>query len=240
MHGAWHGAWCWDEHFLDYFADAGFAVRAVSLRAHGKSGSNKHLRWTRIKEYVADVAQVAAQLPAPPVVIGHSMGGLVTQKYLESHPAAAGVLVSSVPPAGALATTLRIAARHPLVFLRANLTLSLWPFVGTPALAREMLFSPRMPKAELDRYFKLLQDESYLAFTDMLLSLPRPKRIRVPMLVVGGGADRIFYPHEVEATARAYGTRARLFAGMPHDLMVEAGWEAVAEHIRDWLVEQGL
>ena len=32
VHGAWHGAWCWDEHFLDFFADKGYLSLAVSLR----------------------------------------------------------------------------------------------------------------------------------------------------------------------------------------------------------------
>jgi len=37
VHGAWHAAWCWDEHFLGFFADRGFRAVAVSLRGHGAS-----------------------------------------------------------------------------------------------------------------------------------------------------------------------------------------------------------
>ncbi len=37
IHGAWHGAWCWDEHFLDFFANNGFHAVALSLRGHGNS-----------------------------------------------------------------------------------------------------------------------------------------------------------------------------------------------------------
>src|SRR5664280_9489 len=44
VHGGCHAAWCWDEHFLDYFASHGFRAAAVSLRAHGGSGSDKPLR----------------------------------------------------------------------------------------------------------------------------------------------------------------------------------------------------
>jgi pimeloyl-ACP methyl ester carboxylesterase len=44
VHGAWHGAWCWDEHFLDYFADRGYRALAVSLRGHGNSTTTKPLR----------------------------------------------------------------------------------------------------------------------------------------------------------------------------------------------------
>jgi pimeloyl-ACP methyl ester carboxylesterase len=46
------------------------------------------------------VVAVAERLPTPPVVIGHSMGGFVVQKYLETHQAPAGVLLASIPPRG--------------------------------------------------------------------------------------------------------------------------------------------
>src|SRR3954469_9427392 len=83
VHGAWHGAWCWDEHFLDFFADKGYRALAVSLRGHGGSPTSRPLRSCSIADYVDDVRSVAEKLPTPPMVIGHSMGGLVVQKYLE-------------------------------------------------------------------------------------------------------------------------------------------------------------
>ncbi len=46
IHGAWHGAWCWAEHFLDYFAAHGYAAHALSLRGHGNSPGRERLRWT--------------------------------------------------------------------------------------------------------------------------------------------------------------------------------------------------
>jgi len=241
VHGAWHGAWCWDEHFLDYFAQHGFAAHALSLRGHGASEGRNRLRWTRLAEYVADVAQVAEQLPQPPVVIGHSMGGAVVQKYLETHSAPAGVLLASVPPAGALATTLRLARRHPLQFAKVNLTFSLFPLVSTPQLAREAFFAANLTDDQVLSYAKRLQDESYLGFLDMLaLNLPRPKRVKAPMLVLGAAQDTIFHPNEIDATARAYHTQAMIFPDMAHDMMLDAGWQAVAERILSWLNGQGL
>ena len=44
VHGAWHGAWCWDEYFLDFFAYRGYRALAVSLRGHGNSPSPTPLR----------------------------------------------------------------------------------------------------------------------------------------------------------------------------------------------------
>lgn len=241
VHGAWHAAWCWQEHFMDYFAQHGYATHAFDLRGHGGSEGRTRLRWTRVSQYVADVAQVAQQLPAPPVVIGHSMGGLVAQKYLETHDAPAGVLLASVPPAGVLATTLRIARRHPLEFARVNLTWRLYPLVATPQLVRELFFSAQMPEEQLRVYAKRIQDEAYLGFLDMLaLNLPRPTRVNTPMLVLGADNDAIFHPNEIEATARAYHTQAVFFPEMAHDMMVEAGWQAVADKIIAWLGERGI
>lgn len=241
VHGAWHGAWCWAEHFLADFAAHGYAVHALSLRAHGNSAGRERLRWARLADYVADVAEVAAQLPAPPVVIGHSMGGAVVQKYLETHTAPAGILLAAMPPAGVLATTLRIAVHHPLEFLQVNLGWSLYPLVRTPALAREAFFSAALPEERVRAYQAQLQDESYFAFLDMLaFSLPRPARVQTPLLVLGGALDTIFHPHEIEATARAYGTHATLFPNMAHDMMLEPGWESVTQTMRTWLNERGL
>src|SRR5271168_3479351 len=67
VHGALHAAWCWDEHFLDFFADKGYHAVALSLRGHGASPGRERLRWTGLQEYVGDVAETAAQLPTQPV-----------------------------------------------------------------------------------------------------------------------------------------------------------------------------
>src|SRR5882757_2285721 len=98
VHGANHAAWCWDEHFLEFFADKGYRALAVSLRGHGRSPTSKPLRKCSVADYVDDVASVADTLDTGPVIIGHSMGGFVVQKYLESHDAPAGVLLASFPP----------------------------------------------------------------------------------------------------------------------------------------------
>lgn len=163
------------------------------------------------------------------------MGGLVVQKYLENHDAAAAVLLASVPVGGALATTLRIARRHPVAFVKANLRLSLYPIIGSPALTREAFFSEDISPERLNAYFGRMQDESYFAFLDMLMDLPKPRRIATDVLVLGAENDTIFTPAEVAATAAAYETTAEIFPGMAHDMMLEAGWQRVADKIIAWL-----
>ncbi len=240
VHGAWHGAWCWDEYFLPYFAQRGYTVYAPSLRGHGQSSGKERLRWSSARDYVADVAETAAKLPQPPVIIGHSMGGYVVQKYLEQVTLPGAILLASVPPQGVLGVTLRIARHFPGKFVKLNLKLSLYPLVETAELARHQFFSESMPQEQVNRYFQKLGDESYRAFLDMLLfNLPKPRRVNTPVLVLGARDDTIFTLDEVKATARAYNTQPHFFP-MAHDMMLEAGWEQVAEKMLAWLDERGI
>ncbi len=237
MHGAWHGAWCWEEHFLDHFAEQGFRVAALDLRGHGSSPAGGWFRSRRLRHYVADVAEVAATFDVPPVVIGHSMGGMVVQKYLEKHEAPKAVLLASGPPRGVVGITLRVLRRSPLTFLRINATWSLYPLVKDPDDARALLFGDHLDEVTALGYTARLQDEAYLAFLDMLLlDLPKPKRVDTDVLVLGGEQDVIFTPPEVHRTATAYGTTAVMFDG-GHDLMLEPCWPEVAGTIARWLRE---
>ncbi len=241
VHGMWHAAWCLAEHFMPYFAQHGYTSYALSLRGHGNSEGRERLRWTSLAEYIADVAQAVSQIEKPPVLVGHSMGGMIVQKYLESHQVPAAVLMGSIPPNGLLGATLRFIRRHPLLFLKANLTMSLIHVVGTPALVREGLFSADLPQEKVESYAARLQDESYRAYVDaMVLNLPRPKRVETPMLVLGASDDAFFSPAAVERTGRAYRTQAEIFSGMAHNMMLESGWQAVAERILGWLDDRGL
>lgn len=241
VHGAWHGAWCWDEHFLDFFAERGYRALALSLRCHGDSSSPRPVRWCSIADYVDDVDAVASSLPASPVVIGHSMGGYVVQKYLESHQAPAGVLVAAVPPQGVLQFVARLYRRLPWLTTKALVTGASLACFGTPQLARAGFFSAGVPDSDVTRYAALLQNESQrITLDSMLLSLPRPKRIKTPMLVLGAELDTCFSVKEVHATARTYGTEAEIFPAMAHDMMLEPDWATVAQRIDTWLGARGL
>ena len=113
VHGAYTAAWCWDENFLPWFAEQGYAAYAVSLSGHGASRGRAYLDSFSIADYVADVAEVADKLPSPPVLIGHSMGGMVIQKYLEKFSVPGAVLMSSVPPQGLLGSAFGLAFSKP-------------------------------------------------------------------------------------------------------------------------------
>ncbi|MEW6240805.1 MAG: alpha/beta fold hydrolase [Chloroflexota bacterium] len=238
IHGKWHAAWCWEEYFLPYFAERGYNAHTLSLRGHG--ASEGRIWGASIADYVSDVAQAAGRLDAPPVVIGHSMGGFITQKYLESHAAPAAVLLTSVPYYGLWPATFSLLMRRPLAVLKVLATLRLYPVVETPALAQYALFSSDMPREKAAAYQKRLCDESFRAYLDELgLNLARPKRVKTPMLVIGAARDAVISRKAVNDTARAYGTKAEFF-DMAHDVMLEANWKLAADRILEWLKEKGL
>lgn len=241
VHGAWHAAWCWDEHFLSFFADKGYRALALSLRGHGNSPTDTPLRACSVADYIEDISLVADSLPSRPVIIGHSAGGFFVQKYLESHDAPAGVLMASMPPQGNLGSSLRWIRRHPWHCTRIMFTGRSLPYVNSLELARERFFSAQMPDSQVLEYAARLQDESARIGIDCLvLSLPRPRRVTTPLLVLGADADGAHTLEEVRATARAYGTEAEFFPNMGHDMMLEPGWVAVAERIHKWLGAHGL
>jgi pimeloyl-ACP methyl ester carboxylesterase len=240
VHGVWHAAWCWDENFLSFFADKGYRAVALSFRGHGDSSTNKPLWACSVADYVEDVSSVADTLPTLPVVIGHSMGGLIVQKYLEEYDAPAAVLMTSVPPQGNLGNALRWIRQHPMHFVKMTITGKALPYINPPELARERFFSPHTPEDDVRKYAARLQeDSSRIGVDSLLLRLPRPKRVMAPVLVLGADEDGAHTRQEILATARAYGTEAEFFPDMGHNMMLEPGWAAVAERIDCWLGSRG-
>jgi hypothetical protein len=242
VHGAWHGAWCWDEHFLGYFADKGYRALAVSLRGHGKSPAPRRMQFCRVADLVADVDAVAGALSSRPVVIGHSLGGFVVQKYLESYDAPAAALLASAPPRGAGGFLLREMKRRPWTVLRSALTTQSLHGVKTPERAREHFFSAKTAESDVARHAARLREEFMGGITidAVLLNLPKPQRVTTPLLVLGAEFDGCVTQEEVHATARAYGTEAEFFPEMGHNMMLEPGWATVAERIHTWLSARAL
>ncbi|KAA3638631.1 MAG: alpha/beta fold hydrolase [Armatimonadetes bacterium] len=233
VHGAWHASWCWTEYWTDYLAERGYTSHALDLRGHGRSPGS--LRRSGIGDYVADVRTVAASLDEPPVIVGHSMGGFVTQHYLSRFRARAGVLVASVPNHGVMPATIRVAREHPGAFARANATLNLGPIVDDPVRAKALLFGSHTPDEYARRYIDQVQGESYLAFIGMMFSRPKPAQVRDPLFIIGAAEDAIFPPREIHDTAEDYGTTATIFEGIGHDMMLDTRWEEPAAAVTDFL-----
>jgi len=91
------------------------------------------------------------------------------------------------------------------------LTLSLFQVVATPRLAREAFFSDDLADEQLQEYWEQMQDESFMAFLDMVaLDLPKPAKVKTPFARPGVARDNMLKPSEIEATARAYSTQSEI------------------------------
>ena len=239
VHGAYGAAWIWEQHFLPYFAEHGYSAHALSLRGHGGSDGWKGLPFTRLRHYVEDLEQVAGGMSEPPVLVGHSMGGMVVQKYMHAHPLPAAVLMASVPPHGMVGSALGMVFTNPILFRDLSMVQAFgWGATGGGSV-RKALFSDATPDETIRSYMPRMQPESALAMLDMMgFDLPPSSSTHdFPVLVLGAERDALIYRSGLEATAHTYGTQAEILPGMAHAMMLDHGWRKAADRILDWLDE---
>ena len=237
VHGAYSSARQWEAFFLPFFAGHGWAAHAVSLRGHGASGGRETVRSARLRHYVADVVRVIETLPAPPVLIGHSMGGMIVQKVLVERAVQGAVLMCSVPPHGLLVSTLSAMFGNPLMFWQMSALQQLGPEAATLDGARRALFLKDTPDDWIRRVLPSAEQESDAVMLDMTFRDLPPSHGRrdVPMLVLGAGRDACITRTAVTETAHAFGVTADIFEDLPHALMMVPEWERPARRILEWL-----
>jgi pimeloyl-ACP methyl ester carboxylesterase len=225
VHGLGHGAWCW-EHWQAAAAEAGHPAYAVSLRGHGNSPGR--LRTALLRHYVDDVVATAEALPRPPVLVGHSMGGLVVQRALARYAARAAVLVAPVPAHPAVASLAAIARRHPLDALRIV-------GGGSLPLRADYLFH-ELPDAHARAHSDRCGGESAVVQYQLLMHRPaRPPLGSPPVLVLASPDDRLVPVRGVRSTAARYGADVVEFPGMGHDLMLDARWREPLDTLLSWV-----
>lgn len=230
--GGFQGAWCWDEYFLPYFAEAGFEEHALSLRGHGASDGHQNINQWRLDDYVEDLATVISKMPAQPVLIGHSVGGAVVQKYIEKHSAPAAILLASSPVTHVMSTTLRMAMKHPASYIRLLFTHNMQHALK---MLEASFFSSDMPDEKARGYLNRMEKESYRAFLDIiLLNKPKPPKPGIPMLVMGGERDTSIPIQANRDLAKACNTSLETFP-IAHEMMLDINWEPVARRVVSWL-----
>jgi non-heme chloroperoxidase len=246
VHGAYVGAWCWEERFLGWFAERGYDAHAVSLRGHGATEGRDRLNDFGLADYAEDVASVAAGLPAPPVLIGHSMGALVVQKYMERAPdTPAMVLACPVSAYGLLPSSLSLAFSRPALFAALNTVAS--GGRASPEALGHALFAGTVEPALLERCYRRMQRESRRALLEMsgwglpfLWTAWGNGARQPPTLVLGAQHDALIPAAQAESTARLLGADYRLLPDLGHAVMLDEDWQAAAQAIAGWLGEKGL
>jgi pimeloyl-ACP methyl ester carboxylesterase len=237
VHGGYATARCWDEYFLPYFNHRGFDCHALDLSGHGESEGHERLDSFGIDDYVEDLTQLARQLPAPAVFIGHSMSTVVVERFLEQNTARAAILMAPVPPGGILGASIKMALTKPAFFSE-----QLRPAGGEQSAQtiRSVYYSRETEIDDLMRFAGFFQSESRRAILDLSLLAMRIGRRRpaLPVLVVGGAADAVFEPALLGLTAARWQAEEAVIPRAGHTLMLDAHWQAAADTIADWLDRQ--
>jgi len=236
VHGGYCDAWCWEPYFLPWFASRGYPAYAISLRGHGASGGGESLFVASVDDYVADVERVRAALPASPVLIGHSMGAAVIERMLATVEVPAAALLAPVPPAGLGPVASRLLAWQPEYLVNMHRLDAPHLAGDVVAALRPMYFSADVAPEILAQAVAHLCVESPRALFDLALPVGRPRnQLATPPCVLGAAGDRIATPGDVKATALFYDTAPIIVPGLAHMMMLERGWETVAQPLLEWL-----
>jgi pimeloyl-ACP methyl ester carboxylesterase len=237
VHGAFAGGWMWTETFMPFLAKAGYPCHALSLRGHGGSGGKEHINSHSVADYVDDVKAAIDWLGVPPVLVDHSMGGFIVQKYLEHREVPAVALLCSVPPQGLIAAQFHLMLQKPQLFLEINRIMD-GEYTDTGTL-REALFAGEVDETMLAAWLSRMQPESHRALWDMsMFNLPSTYAMhRPPMLILGAEHDVLVPAFLVQTTAHTYGQPCHIFRNMGHAITHEKEWPLVAATVRAWLDE---
>jgi non-heme chloroperoxidase len=231
--GSFSGAWIWRGNFLEYFHQAGYEVAAMSFGGHGQRGWNL---WRRgLKAYERDLEAAIAQMRGPPIVIAHSLGGLVAQRVAYDRPLAALGLLSPIPLHGVIDSALALAKKSPTSVLKLG-AVALEPRLARLVEAPLGIYSSRISKEARMAVTWRLQAESPLALGQSLFPrVTHRKPPPCPLKFWGAEGDHIIPASEVRRAARAMRAEARIFPGMSHNMQCEPDWRDVADDILTWI-----
>jgi len=250
IHGMFMTSLCW-ENWINYFEAEGYTCLAPNWPGRDKpiaelrrAHPDPELGRLNLTAIVEHYTQIINSLNEKPILIGHSMGGLVTQILLNRDLATAAVGVDSAPPVGVFTTTFS--------FLKAN-----WPMIS-PFVSK---YQPRAMSFEDFQYAfvnTLPADEARAAYDRYVVpesrSVPQEsvlgsiakidfKKAHAPLLLTAGSDDNII-PADLNKNnyakykASSSPTAFKEFAGRTHFIIGQKGWEEVAGYVKGWLKEK--
>ena len=198
-------------------------------------------------EIVDNYASIIRDLAQPPILVGHSFGGLFVQLLLDRGIGAAGVAIDPAPPKGVLPRMNSVRAGLPVllgwnswqIVRRMSYSHFRWAWVHT-------LSEPEQREA-YDQH--VIPTSGRLFFQALLAELTNVTKVnyrnslRAPLLIIAGGLDRTVEERMNLANFRKYArstavTDYHVFPGRTHWILRQPGWEVVADHTLDWLAKQ--
>lgn len=252
IHGAWVTSACW-EPLMGYFDGRGYRVSAPPWP--GKAGDLETQRANPsidliglgVEDIVHHYQSLLDGLADPPILVGHSFGGLFTQILLDRGYGAAGVAIDSAPPRG-------VFAYYPTAFRSLGRVLFTWRgwsrVLVMPFSDFRYAFANCLPedaaRAAYDSH--VVPETGRIFFQSALAPLDpnSPTRVnfanreRAPLLLIAGGSDHIVPPQVNRANFKAYRastarTDFKEFPGRCHWTIAQPGWESLADAIQQWL-----
>ena len=244
IHGMWGGPWYWEK-YRGVFESQGYRCLATTLPHHDmdpRGSPDPRLGTTSLLDYADALEQEVKGLGAKPILMGHSMGGLLAQMLAARGLAKAAILLSPAPPAG-------IFVLRPSVIRSFWSVQTKWGFWRKPMRQTfgEAVYSMLhlMPEAEQKEAYGNFVYESGRAASEIGYWFLDPRSasrvdasaVTCPMLVVAGAEDRIVPAPVVRQIAKKFGAVStyREFAHHAHWVVTEPGWQDVAEYVGGWL-----
>lgn len=226
VHGGLHGSWCWRP-MMRYLCDRGWPCYALNWYNHYRSDCLPLERFVRrtILDVTEEIGLITKRIGQPPILIGHSMGGLASMKYAESAAVRGLVLVAPGMPAEIGKVDYDLPTEEGVAF-------------GPPPLdwARSH-FWPGCSEQDVAFYYSLLGQESPECIRDIVHARVHIDRIRIshPILTLAGEHDKLVPPHFVRELASFLGADYQFYAGRGHDIMMDSRWHEVASRVESWL-----
>lgn len=249
VHGAWLTPLAWNE-WRTIFEAAGYETvaptwphmdRPIEALRHSP---DPQLAKTSVVDIVDHYAAEIAKLDEPPIIIGHSFGGLITLMLLDRGLGVAGAVLDPAPPRGVIPGLRSILSALPVLTSwngwNRVLTMSRNGFATT--------FANTLPAGVVDKaydtYVVPAPGRPYFQASLGIGNGVSFKGLSHPLLLVAGLSDKTADPAMIKRTWRAYAkagapAEIKTFPGRSHFLFAEAGWEEIADSVLAWLAKRG-
>jgi pimeloyl-ACP methyl ester carboxylesterase len=237
----WHGAWCW-QLWQALFAEWGWESHAISLPGHAGSPAQRPIYFCTLHYYLQFLEAEVTRLSFKPILMGHSMGGALTQWYLKyvNDDLPAAVLVAPWASHSTIEDSLRWWPLDPFGMLLAMFTGSTRPFIRTPKHAAQKLISPKSVYTPEELHTQLSPESIWVMYQHNPPFWRPPKSVKTPLLWLAGEIDAVIGVEAERKSAAHYRADFLVVPEAAHNIMMEHNYCETAKTIHKWLSERGI